>query len=344
MMRAPTSFDEQDMTDPSSAATDPASPELSIIVVSYNTRALTLACLESVFAETRRTSFEIIVVDNASNDGSADAIAAGFPEVPLIRAESNLGFAGANNLGARRARGELILLLNPDTVVLDGAIDTLTACARHRPEAMIWGARTLFPDRRLNPASCWRDMDLWNLACRATGLTGLFPSSPIFNAEAYGGWRREDEREVDIVAGCVLMLPRALWERLEGFDLRFAMYGEETDLCARARALGARPRICPQAEFIHYGGASERVRADKMVRLLKAKTTLILKHWRWPARPIGLGLFMMWPWSRHLAERVSALIGRSRDDAWSEIWRRRDEWRGGFPPQLETRLDRAASS
>lgn len=344
MMRAPISTDERDMTWSPPAAIDPASPDLSIIVVSYNTRALTLACLDSVFAETRRTSFELIVVDNASSDGSADAIAARFPDVPLIRAQSNLGFAGANNLGARRARGELILLLNPDTVVLDSAIDTLTAYARRRPDSMIWGARTLFPDRRLNPASCWRDMDLWNLACRATGLTGLFPSSPIFNAEAYGGWRRDDEREVDIVAGCVLMLPRALWERLDGFDLRFAMYGEETDLCARARALGARPHICPQAEFIHYGGASERVRADKMVRLLKAKTTLIQKHWRWPARLIGLGLFMLWPWSRHVAERILALFGHSRDGAWTEIWRRRDEWRGGFPPQPETQLNKAVNS
>ena len=144
------------------------SPALSVIVVSYNTRAMTLDCLASLRDETR-ADFETIVVDNASTDGSAEAIAAAFPEMVLLAETANHGFAGANNLAARRARGEYLLLLNPDTLVLDGAVDRLLAFARARPEAGIWGGRTLYGDRSLNPASCWGRMTLWNLFCRACG-------------------------------------------------------------------------------------------------------------------------------------------------------------------------------
>ncbi len=299
-------------------------PALSIIVVSWNTREMTLACLASLRAETVETDFELVVVDNASSDGSADAIAEAHPEARLVRAEENLGFARANNLAARLARGRRLLLLNPDTVVLRRAVDRLAAFADRRPEAGIWGGRTLFADGSLNPASCWRDMTLWNLACRASGLTGLFPRSPVFNSEGYGGWARDDERPVDIVQGSFLLIDRALWDRLDGFDERFVMYGEEADLCLRARACGARPRLTPEAEIIHYGGGSQTERADRLIRLLRAKITLIRKHWG-ASRAFGCFLFRLWPLSRGL---VGALRGGG---PWAEVWRRRAEWRDGYP-------------
>jgi GT2 family glycosyltransferase len=114
-------------------------PAVSIIIVSYNTRQLTLECLRSVVAETR-IPYELIVVDNASSDGSAEAIAREFPEICLMAETENHGFAKANNIAAERAHGAHILLLNPDTVVLDSAIDKLVALARAKPEAKIWGA------------------------------------------------------------------------------------------------------------------------------------------------------------------------------------------------------------
>ena len=267
-------------------------PLLTVIIVSYNTREMTLACLRSLRDETR-VSHEVIVVDNASTDGSAEAIAAEFPETALMAETANHGFAGGNNLAARRASGEYLLLLNPDTVVLDGAVDRLLAFARARPAAGIWGGRTLYGDRSLNPTSCWRRMTLWSLACRATGLTGVFPRSELFNSESYGGWDRSSERAVDIVTGCFLMIRRDLWEALDGFDPAFFMYGEEADLCLRARAHGAAPRVTPKATILHYGGASEKVRADKMVRLLAGKASLIGRHFpRWQ-RPLARGLFRL---------------------------------------------------
>ena len=149
------------MPEPCAAAE--GGPVLSIIVVSYNTREMTLACLQSISEQTQ-LPHEVIVIDNRSDDGSADAIAAAFPDHRLIRAERNLGFAAANNLAAREARGDFLLLLNPDTLVLRGALDRLVAFARKRPEARIWGGRTLYADGRLNPGSCWGRITPWSLA------------------------------------------------------------------------------------------------------------------------------------------------------------------------------------
>src|SRR5262249_52669728 len=237
-------------------------PLVSIIVVSYRTRELTLECLRSIARETVGVSHEVLVVDNASGDGSAAAIAQEFPDVKLIALDGNVGFARANNIAAGEARGRYLLLLNPDTVVIDRAIDRLLEFAAEHPQARIWGGRTLYADRTLNPTSCWRRMSLWNVFCRTAGLTGLFPRSQLFNSECYGRWDRSTVRDVDIVTGCFLLIERDFWQRLGGFDARFFMYGEEADLCLRAAKLGARPAVTPNATIIHYGGASEQVRSE----------------------------------------------------------------------------------
>lgn len=310
-------------------------PSLSVIVVSYNTRDMTVAALQSVMAETPDTNLEIIVVDNASGDGSVEAIAAACPTARLLPLGRNIGFAAANNLAARHARGRYLLLLNPDTVILDRAIDRLMAFAAAHPDAMLWGGRTIFADGRLNATSCFRFMSLWSLLCQALGLNSLFRSNPLFNAYAYGGWQVDSERRVDVITGCFLLIERAVWTQLGGFDEAFHVYGEEVDLCQRARALGALPRITPQATIIHHGGASQAIRADKMVRLLNAQVALIRKHWRRPSATFGLALLLIWPWSRMVAHGIRArLTGRGADNhaAWRAIWSRRSEWRGGYAP------------
>jgi len=224
------------MPDPAPAESEV--PLVSILVISYNTQAMTLACLASIAAETR-VPHEVIVLDNASPDGSASAIAERFPAMRLIASETNHGFARGNNIAAREARGRYLLLLNPDTVVLDHAIDRLVAFAERTPEAGIWGGRTVFADGRLNPMSVFADQTLWSVFCRTSGLALAFRGSPLFNPEEYGAWPRDAEREVDAVQGCFLLIRRDLWEALGGFDASFVMYGEEADLCRRARARGA---------------------------------------------------------------------------------------------------------
>ena len=309
---------------------------LSIIVVSYNTREVTLECLRSIYAETEETDFELIVVDNNSTDGSVEAISVEFPNINLIARSDNLGFARANNLAAKEARGEYLLLLNPDTVVLNSAIDRLVAFARQTSEARIWGGRTLFGDRSLNPTSCWRAMSLWGQFCWATGFLHLAPDSPIFNPEAYGGWKRDSVRQVDIVTGCFLLISRRDWEDLGGFDRAFFMYAEEADLCLRARRdLGARPLITPEAEIVHYGGLSDTIRADKMERLIRAKITLAEKHWDplqvWLCRQIFLLLIVI----RVTGYTVQATLkggerARSNAATWRQIWFRRSALLRGY--------------
>jgi len=322
---------------PAAASQEPGltDPELSIIIVSYNTREMTLECIASVKAETR-ARIEIIVVDNASTDGSAEAVAHAHPDITLIAEGTNHGFGPAHAIALERSRAPWILLLNPDTLVLDGALDKLLSFAKAQPQAKIWGGRTLFGDRSLNPASCFAQMTLWSVFCRVTGLNGLFRHSELFNSEYYGGWARDHAREVDIVSGCLFLIRREFWDELGGFNPAFTMYGEEVDLCLRAHKLGARPMITPDATIIHYGGASERVRADKLVRLMRAKIELIERHFPPGQRRAGTILFRLWPLSRRLAYGVAAKLTRRislREGAaaWGEVWLRRSEWKKGLP-------------
>jgi hypothetical protein len=322
-------------------------PVLSVLIVSYNTRAETLACLASLARETPDLEHEVIVVDNASSDGSAEAIAAEFPNVRLIALSENAGFARGNNIAAEAARGDYLLLLNPDTIILDRAAERLVAFARATPGAGIWGSSTLFGDGRLDPTCAFRRMSLGSLFCRATGLANAFASRPLFNGELYPDWQRDSVREVDVIAGCYLLITHDLWRRLEGFDPLFFMYGEEADLCLRARALGAKPLFTPDAPITHFGGLSERTRTSKMIKLLTAKSTLVRRYFAWPAILPGLALLAFWPLSRWLTHGlVAALTGRdaSREEAgtWAEIWRARSVWLAGF--SLPTAAPRAASA
>lgn len=313
--------------------------DISILIVSYNTLELTLEAIRSALDDTHEAAIEIVCVDNASRDGSAEAIARAFPHIRLIALTSNVGFAAANNIAAQSAGGKRLLLLNPDTITIDSGIDKLWRFAERRPECGIWGGRTLFADRTLNPTSCWARMTPWNLFCRAVGLTYLFPKSELFNGEAYGAWPRDAEREVDIVTGCFLLIDKSLWMALGGFDKTFFMYGEEADLCHRAAARGARPAITPQATIIHIGGASESSNADKLVKVLRGKVTLMRVHWGPAAQKFGAAMFLWLAFVRYAASAVMnpQVQPNGRADAdmsrWATVWRRRREWLAGWPAE-----------
>jgi GT2 family glycosyltransferase len=307
-------------------------PDVSVVIVNWNTRDMTLACLASLHAETRETMFETILVDNGSADGSVEVIAGAWPQVRLMAENTNHGFAKANNLAAERARGRYLLLLNSDTLVLNGAIDRLMDFARQRPDARIWGGRTVFGDGALNPGSAWGGLSLWSSASFALGMVKLFPDSALFNPEGLGGWRRDSERRVDIVSGCFFLIETALWRELDGFDPAFFMYGEEADLCARARTLGARPAVTPASTIVHYGGASTSHAPNKQVYLMGAKIGLARRHLtgiaaRWTPRMLLSAVAI-----RSALYGLAATMRPSYTDAarmWRETWRRRAEWRNG---------------
>ncbi len=308
--------------------------DVTVIIVSYNTREMTLECIRSVLAQTTIVRYELIVFDNASADGSVEAIRQNFPHVKVIASAQNVGFAMANNIVAKDARGHRLLLLNPDTVVLDNAIDRLHNFAAAFPEARIWGGRTLFPDGLLNPPSCWRRQTLWSVLCYAFGLT-LLKRSNLFNPEGYGGWKRDSVRAVDIVTGCFLLIDHELWRQLKGFDPAFFMYGEEADLCLRARKLGARPMISPAATIIHYDGASESDEAERRIKVLAARVTLIRRHWTGFSYRLGRALYYVVPLSRWLVYGGAGVILAKTKYArqarvWSNVWRGRRRWINGW--------------
>jgi GT2 family glycosyltransferase len=328
--------DQSPFPAPAEGGAEAAAPKLSILVISYNTREMTLDCLRSIAVETR-IPHEVILLDNVSPDGSAAAVAEAFPQVRLIASEVNHGFAKGNNIAARAARGEYLLLLNPDTLVLDGAIDKLLAFAERAPEAGIWGGRTLTRAGVLDPICAFDDQTLWSIFCRLSGLSVAFAGSTLFNPEYYGGWPRDSEREVGVVMGCFLMIRRETWEKLGGFDLSFVMYGEEADLCRRARGAGlARPRMTPEAEIIHYGAASSPKLSSDSLKL-KARITLARRQLPAWQRPLGVAMLRIWPLTRKLTGGLAArLTGRDRFRAaaarWDAVWANRASWRDGFPP------------
>jgi GT2 family glycosyltransferase len=305
-------------------------PELSILIVSYRKPEMTRACLASVREQAAGMSHEVIAVDNASPDGTPAMIAAEFPEVRLLAMAENLGFARANNLAARHARGEFLLLLNPDTVVLDGALQNLLAFARRRPSAGIYGGRTLTPAGALDPRSCWGAPSAWSLFCFATGLSAAFKRSRAFDPESLGNWERDEEREVGVVTGCLALIPRAVWDELGGFDERFWMYGEDADLSMRARERGYRPAVTPDATIVHHVGGSGTGDASKLVQITTAKVTLVRKHFGPVRSRIAVMLLLAGVWLR---ATVAATVRTRRSperSPWQIAWMRRREWRGGF--------------
>lgn len=308
--------------------------EVTVIMVSYNTRDLTLIALETLFANCGDVKIDVILWDNASVDGSADAVAARFPtEVRLVRSAQNLGFAAANNAAAADARAPWLLLLNPDTETQPRAIENLLNFAKLHPEAGIVGGRTVFADGSLNIASCWNKMTIWSLFCRAMGLSRMFPNSPWLNSEAIGGWGRDSVRQVDIVVGCFLMIHTKVWKQLGGFREKYFMFGEEADLCLRSAGLGYRPMITPNAQIVHHVGASYVETENRIVKVLQGRVTLIRDHWNWISRPIGLGLLLLWVGGRSAVERLTSKP--SDDDSqlakpWLSVWNRRNEWLAGY--------------
>jgi GT2 family glycosyltransferase len=282
-----------------------------------------LECLESIERGAGNVRYEVIVVDNNSNDGSADSIAVRFPTVSLIRQSVNRGFAAACNLAARDAQGEYLLLLNPDTLVRNNAIENLLTFARRSPGAGIWGGRTEFSDGTLNPMSCWRRLTLWNLFCSSLALDTRYRQSALFNAYGYGGWSRDTERTVDVVSGCFLLVSKELWDRLGGFDPEFFMYGEDADLCLRAARLGYRPAVTPEATIVHHGSGTESDKLRKMRQVLASRALLIRRHIPVLVRPVALGLLALRPMLGGYFAKPG-LRG-----TWSELWSLRGQWLAG---------------
>ena len=309
--------------------------DVSVLIVSYRCRDEVLACLDSIPAGAVESSFEVINVDNDSGDGTVEAITASHPEVRLIASDTNLGFANGVNLAAAEATGEYLLLLNPDTLVHDGTIDRLVAFARAHPEHGLVGGRTVNPDGTTHPGSCWGAPTLWSLFCFATMLSTVFKRSAIFDPESLGRWERDSVREVDIVTGCLLLVPTALLARARRIrsSLLHVWRGRRSR-AARAQA-GYRPAITPDAVVTHEIGVSSESRPEKFRLVLQGKVTVIALHWSPLRRRVGRLLLVTGVGVRALIAAVTrrgAAQGTGAGAAtWRNLWSDRSSWLAGFP-------------
>ena len=255
--------------------------DVSVCIVSWNIKELLRDCLNSLKAQAGDVRYETIVVDNASSDGSAEMVRDEFPWVKLVDPKANLGFGRANNLAYKHSSGRWVLLLNPDTVVLDRAIEKLVRFADGHPEAGAVGGRTLKKDGvSLERSCCWGSPGLWPLFCKSLGLHIIFKNSAIFNREAMDYWQRDSVREVGVITGCCLMIRREVYEQTGGFDDDFFMYAEETDLCWRIRKTGGRLVFCPEAQIIHLVGESaKKATSNRLFHINRALLKLFRKHY-----------------------------------------------------------------
>lgn len=307
--------------------------QIDIILVSYNTAEYTKRAIQSVYDETKSTDFKIIMVDNDSKDNSVALIEKNFPQVEIIQTGANLGFAGGVNVGAKASNSEFVLLLNPDTVILDNAIDHLMSFALKEPDAGVWGGITLNNDLSLNPNNARARLSTKTLLFSALGLSKIFNNSCYFNHDNYGCWDRKSEREVDVVTGCFFLTPRTLWEELEGLDETFFMYAEEADYCIRAIKKGYQPRVTPEAKIIHHGGVSETNLSGKMLKLLKGKAELINKHANSWQKPLHKGLLLAHVFNKYIALKLFSLFSKSKNttlNEWQIVFQKRHEWLKGY--------------
>ena len=238
-----------------------ASPVLSVIIVSYNTRQMTLACLRSVYRGLGALPADVWVVDNASTDGTPAAVAKEFPEVRLITNPSNVGFGAANNQAIQASCSEFVLLLNSDAFPDRRAVPLLVEFLRAHPDTAAVGPRLVNADGSLQ-RSCYRLPSPLRAIWENLLLTAALPDHRIFGD--YRAWSHDSARNVEMVIGACLLLRRSALERVGPFDERFFLYAEETDLCLRLRRAGYQIRFLPSAVVVHLNGGSGTRQPDRV--------------------------------------------------------------------------------
>jgi GT2 family glycosyltransferase len=251
--------------------------DISIVILSWNDREHLQECLESLQHCTKSRSLEIIVVDNASTDGSPELVTERFPYVTLIRNPENLGFPKGNNIGVRASKGDYVFLLNSDIKVLDGCIDELADFMDKHSDIGMLGPRILNDDMTLQ-SSCRRFPTLWNNFCTATGLATLLKESRLFSGEHMRYFKGDRIMDVEVLVGCFWMVRRKALDQFGLLDEGFFIYAEDVDWCKRCWKAGWRVVFFPEAQAIHYRGTSTTKKDP--VRFALTQQQSVLRYWQ----------------------------------------------------------------
>jgi GT2 family glycosyltransferase len=253
--------------------------DLSIIIVNYNVKEFLQNLLHSIEKASVNITKEIIIVDNASDDGSVELIKNRFPSVKLIVNNENIGFGRANNQGLKIASGEFMLMINPDAIVSEDTLDKMISFLNENPSAGLAGCKILNSDGTLQLA-CRRSFPgPWTSLTKVTGLSNLFPKSRLFARYNLTYLDENETYEVDAISGSFMMMRKKVYEKVGGFDERFFMYGEDLDLCYRVQQAGFKVYFVHSTRIIHYKGEStKRSSLDETKVFYNAMHLFVKKH------------------------------------------------------------------
>jgi GT2 family glycosyltransferase len=308
-------------------------PEVSLVIVNWNTMDLVLKCIKSAIDTGGACAHEIIVVDNASEDDSVDAIKRDYPDVIVIRNEKNYGFAKANNIGIKKSKGRYVCLVNSDVQVLGRTIGYLIDYMDKNPRVGIVGPKILWPDMTLQD-SCRKFPTLWTKLCEAVALNRLFPNSSVFSGEHMQFFAHDKIKKVDSLAGCFMMIRQAALKDAGLFDEQYFIYSEETDLCKRFRAAGWDIVFLPEVSVVHHHAAST---AKDPVRFAVEQQRSLLKYWKkhhsLPARACFLSLVFIHHAVRYASGLcIYAIATKRKDIAAQRMAQHRESLKALFSP------------
>ncbi len=255
--------------------------DVSIVTVSWNTRDVLRDCLRSIYSQSGKVKYEVIIVDNASSDGSVEMIKVEFPWVQLIANAKNRGFAAANNQGIALATGRYLLLLNSDTIVCDNAIEKTVKYADQNPETAVVGCQ-VWESRDRIQNTCFRFPSVLNVFLYGTGLARVFKYNLFFGRERILWWRRDSDREVDVVSGMFMLVRREAIDEVGVMDEAYFVYCEETDWCYRFAKAGWKVVFWPGAKIIHVDEGSHSTKQVALKMFVQQKKSMLIffkKHY-----------------------------------------------------------------
>ncbi|SMG46799.1 glycosyltransferase family 2 protein [Paenibacillus aquistagni] len=255
--------------------------DISIIIVNYNTKDLTKKCMESIFCSATNYQFEVILIDNASHDGSINLFRNFDFDIRLVENDRNLGFSKANNQGMRVARGRYILLLNSDTVVQPDTLDIMIQFMDDHPEVGASGCKVVLPDGTLDKA-CKRGFPTPSATFYyVSGLSRLFSHNPRINAYHCGDINEDQPSPIDCLVGAFMMVRREVIDEVGVLDEDFFMYGEDVDWCYRIQQAGWVNYYYPKTHIIHFKRASSQNKPYKITyEFHRAIYVLYNKHYK----------------------------------------------------------------
>jgi N-acetylglucosaminyl-diphospho-decaprenol L-rhamnosyltransferase len=236
--------------------------DLAVVVVNHNAGAYLRRCMESLRTGRGDARLEVVVVDNASADGSPEAVLSERSDARVIRNRANRGFAAAANQGIAATSAPFVLLLNPDAEIVGGTLASLVKVARERPRAGAIGALVRNPNGSIQPSA--RRVPRLGEALGHAFLGPLFPSNPYTRSYTMAGWDRATEREVEWVSGSAMLLRREALDEVGVLDEGYFMYVEDVDLCTRLRRKGWQVLFSPELEVVHQIGVSTRGQRGRM--------------------------------------------------------------------------------